>query len=89
MTRGKAKRLLRQATQMRIRAERETALRSLPDVVREGYLAVGRVDIHGRLEERDALRRFWVVPSVFAFAEKLNPKYDRPYWAGGQRYGAK
>jgi hypothetical protein len=88
LTRGETKRLLRQATQMRIRAEREVALASLPEPVRQAHLEVGRVDLQGRVEEDAARRRFSAVPSVFAFAEKLNSSYERPLWAS-HRYGAK
>ena len=88
MTRGEQKRLLRRATQMRIRAEREAALASLPEPIREAHLAVGRVDLQGRVEEDEARRRFSGVPSVWAFAEKLDRRYMRPLWAS-QRYGAK
>jgi len=73
LTRGQTKRILRQATQMRIRAEREII--SAPD--------------RGQRWEEGFTRDFLkTVPSVFAFAEKLNSDYERPFWAS-QRYGAK
>ncbi len=72
---------------MRIRAERQTALASLPESIRQAYIEVGRVDLYGRLEEKDAIRRFSKVPSIFAFAEQLDSRYRRPDWASRQ-YGA-
>lgn len=77
MTRGEQKRLLRQATQMRIRAERER-------LVHPGFDHANEV----RLEESTAIVLLKGVSSVFAFAEKLDKNYGRPLWAS-QRYGAK
>lgn len=88
MKRGEIKRLLRKATRLRILAERATNLSRLPAPVQDGYCAAGRIDVMGRMEETATLQRMKSVPSVFAFAEKLNPKYQRPMWAN-QRYGAK
>jgi hypothetical protein len=78
MTRGKKKRLLRQATQMRIRAERDVLKEYRPP------FDCNRV----RTEERFGITVLQTVPSVFAFAEQMNPKYDRPLWAS-HRYGAR
>ncbi len=78
MTRGAAKRLLREAARRRIRAERD-ALRNLSE-----FIDLNRV----RLEERSAIEHLRDVPSVFAFAEALDPVYERPLWAS-QRYGAR
>jgi hypothetical protein len=83
MTRGEKKRILREATRQRIQAERKLALSSLPEPMRQG-----RIDLQGRVEEDQAIRRFSAVPTVFAFAEKIDPRYVRPTWAG-HRYGAK
>jgi hypothetical protein len=77
LTRGQTKRILRQATQMRICAERER-------LDNPAFNHANEV----RLEEPTALTLLKGVPSVFAFAEKLNSDYERPFWAS-QRYGAK
>ncbi len=73
MTRGEKKRILREATRQRIRAERE-ALR--------GTMKFGPAT------EKTALALLKDVPTVFAFAEKIDPRYVRPTWAD-HRYGAK
>jgi hypothetical protein len=80
MKRGERKRLLRQATRARIRAERD----ALSQYFSDGHVRPCRIEEDGML----VITKEWDVPSVFAFAEKLNPRYDRPLWAS-QRYGAK
>lgn len=79
LSRGETKRLLRRATQVRIREERETL-----DAVKHLY----RGAAGGRLEETLNLHLLKSIDSVFATAERLNPKYQRPLWAS-QRYGAR
>lgn len=69
MSRGERKRLLREATRQRIRAERE-ALRGVMKF--------------GPATERTALELLKDVPTVFAFAEKLDDRYERPDWASRQ-----
>lgn len=79
LSRGETKRLLRRAVQIRIREERE-ALNALTHI----YPGARR----GRLEEKGNLEIFRNIDSVFAIAERLNPKYERPGWAS-HRYGAR
>jgi hypothetical protein len=79
VTRSETKQLLREATRQRIRAER---------AICAGNISITKNGIPMRLEERGTIELFKTVPSVFAFAEKLNPEYSRPLWAS-QRYGAK
>ncbi len=81
MTRGDKKRLIRAATAERIRAERAA-------LIVKG--SSGQVfDLNTcALSEIAAIERLKNVPSVFAFAEKMNRRYTRPAWAD-QRYGAK
>jgi hypothetical protein len=79
LTRGETKRILRQATRMRIRAER---------AMFTGNLSLTKNGIPMRLSERGNLILLKDVPSVFAFAEKLHSDYERPLWAS-HRYGAK
>jgi hypothetical protein len=65
--RGMTKRIIRNATRERIRAERE-ALGLVTPPMR-------------RLEEREALKALRQVPSVWAFAEAAGYRYIRPQWA--------
>ncbi len=76
LTRGQTKRLLRAATQERIRQERDAIARHNPR---------SRL---WRLEEKAALAICQQVPSVFAIAEKMNDDYSRPLWAD-HRYGSR
>lgn len=65
---------MREAVKLRIQAERAALP---PRWVRST-----------RLEEPTALKVFIDVPSVFAFAERINPSYLRPGWAAAQ-WGAR
>lgn len=83
MTRGGKKRLMRAATWIRIRAEREALV---------GNLALTKNGMVRRWSEGCMLASLDEVPSVFFFAEAIAAeagiKYDRPMWAA-QRYGAR
>jgi hypothetical protein len=82
LTRGQTKRILRQATQMRIRAERSYLTDAFEGIDGDPAPFIPRV------EEPGMLKLLKTTPSVFAFAEKLNSDYERPFWAS-HRYGAK
>lgn len=79
LSRGEIKRIMREATRQRIRAERDaiTEFFTTPSFQARPY----------RLEEDRMLDVLKKVPSVFAFAEQINSSYQRPDWAS-QRYGA-
>jgi hypothetical protein len=78
LSRSETKRILREATRQRIRAERK-ALRDIS----KGW------DLNRfRLEQDKTIEFLRDVPSVFYFAEQINPSYERPDWAA-QRYGAR
>lgn len=77
MTRGERKRLLREACRQRIQAEREAI---------EARFKPHRW--HGAMSETQAIEFLKEVPTIFAFAEKLDSRYTRPQWADHQ-YGAR
>jgi len=79
LSRGETKRLLRRATQIRVREERE--------VIEAAAHLYSRAH-GGRLEEGLNLHLLKHTDSVFAHAERLNPEYQRPLWAS-QRYGSR
>jgi len=77
LSRSETKKVLREATQQRIAAERE-AIWKASDIIN---LAARRN------EEAFTIKILKDVPSVFYFAEQINRRYERPDWAA-QRYGA-
>ena len=79
MTRGRYKRVMREALKLRIRAERE-AIAALEQ--KKGFR------FPQRLEERSAIDKLSAVPTIFAFAEQIDSSFVRPSWADA-RYGAR